>query len=359
MFFEGWFLMSKDIRVALSFFNHHKTKRLHLMFGDSGIVALMKLWAYCAEHCPTGEVSRFDEIEWKLATGLDENCLEFVEALCSPAISFVDVKNSNKYIHDWEEHNGWVFHSSTRKKIAQKAASAKWGSTGSKNKLNRSQRMSDAKKKGNHSQIEWEEMRDFFKICVKCCGDSGLTELDRDHIIPLYKGGSHGLDNIQPLCAKCNSSKGWDTTDYRLIFCTSRNIKMPAKWVRSAGVNCNETPAPSPSPIPSPIPSPKSKALSGKPDEIPYQEIIEYLNTKTGKSYRATSADTREHIAARWKEGATLAEFKKAIDNMTAKWMKDPEMCQYLRPATLFARGKFDGYVNQVLSKKVSEGVFL
>jgi len=89
--------------------------------------------------------------------------------------------------------------------------------------------------------------------------------------------------------------------------------------------------------------------------EIQYQEVVDYLNLKAGTNYRANSADTREHIAARWKEGANLSDFKMAIDNMTAKWLNDPKMCQYLRPATLFARGKFEGYVNQIITKNERE----
>ena len=42
-------------------------------------------------------------------------------------------------------------------------------------------------------------------ICAHC----GVTEnLTIDHIIPLAKGGTNDLDNLQPLCKSCNSSKG-------------------------------------------------------------------------------------------------------------------------------------------------------
>lgn len=42
--------------------------------------------------------------------------------------------------------------------------------------------------------------------CVHC----GTTEkrLEVDHITPLKKGGTNYIENIQPLCKSCNSSKG-------------------------------------------------------------------------------------------------------------------------------------------------------
>ena len=105
----------------------------------------------------------------------------------------------------------------------------------------------------------------------------------------------------------------------------------------------------------------KNTEETSKPplEEIPYKEIIDHLNGALKTHYRSTSASTREHIAARWKEGATLAEFKRAIDNMALKWGKDPKMCSYLRPDTLFAKGKFDGYVNQIITEKEKRGVML
>lgn len=46
-----------------------------------------------------------------------------------------------------------------------------------------------------------------------CCGE--IKKLTVDHIVPLSKGGSNDIDNIQPLCQSCNSKKHTETIDYR------------------------------------------------------------------------------------------------------------------------------------------------
>jgi 5-methylcytosine-specific restriction endonuclease McrA len=40
--------------------------------------------------------------------------------------------------------------------------------------------------------------------------------LTEDHVVPLSLGGSNDIDNIQPLCKSCNSSKRGRHIDYRL-----------------------------------------------------------------------------------------------------------------------------------------------
>ena len=87
-----------------------------------------------------------------------------------------------------------------------------------RNRVLRAQRLAIAKSKGTHSKLQFESLKKSCgNICVICNGSSGLLNLERDHIIPLYQGGSDAIENIQPVCAKCNSSKGHDSTDYRPI----------------------------------------------------------------------------------------------------------------------------------------------
>lgn len=68
-------------------------------------------------------------------------------------------------------------------------------------------RLKLARLRGQHTPEEWQALQvEFGGRCVRC-GVAGM-HLDRDHIKPIYQGGSDGIDNIQPLCACCNASKG-------------------------------------------------------------------------------------------------------------------------------------------------------
>lgn len=59
--------------------------------------------------------------------------------------------------------------------------------------------------KGSHSLEQWESLK--AKHDHKCVGCGEAKILTRDHIIPLALGGSHHIENIQPLCRNCNSRK--------------------------------------------------------------------------------------------------------------------------------------------------------
>lgn len=50
-------------------------------------------------------------------------------------------------------------------------------------------------------------------ICLCCGSDKKITI---DHIIPVFKGGGNDINNLQPLCHRCNSSKRIKIIDYRL-----------------------------------------------------------------------------------------------------------------------------------------------
>jgi len=85
----------------------------------------------------------------------------------------------------------------------------------------------------------------------------------------------------------------------------------------------------------------------GEPDGvIPYQEIINYLNSKANKKFRVTTPCTRKYINQRWNDGFRLDDFKKVIDIKLVNWLNDPTRNIYLRPQTLFGP-KFESYLNE------------
>jgi uncharacterized phage protein (TIGR02220 family) len=79
---------------------------------------------------------------------------------------------------------------------------------------------------------------------------------------------------------------------------------------------------------------------------IPYAAIIQYLNEKTGKSFKPDSRKSKDLIQARFKEGFTLEDFKKVMDLKSAEWQQDSRFSKFLRPETLFGT-KFESYLNQ------------
>lgn len=96
----------------------------------------------------------------------------------------------------------------------------------------------------------------------------------------------------------------------------------------------------------------EGNTLSGKPDSLPIQEIVQYLNAKTGRDFSYKTDDTRVKIGARWREGRTLDDFKAVIDFQIKEWGADPKMAKYLRPETLFGT-KFESYLQAARSGSV------
>jgi 5-methylcytosine-specific restriction endonuclease McrA len=70
--------------------------------------------------------------------------------------------------------------------------------------------------KSTHTEEEWLELKAFYNFkCLRCGAQEPDIKLTRDHVVPLTQGGSDSIDNVQPLCAHCNSKKNNKHIDYR------------------------------------------------------------------------------------------------------------------------------------------------
>lgn len=67
---------------------------------------------------------------------------------------------------------------------------------------------------GTHTKEQWWALLKFCGLkCLKC--GSEQRKITKDHIVPVYQGGSDLIDNIQPICSTCNQKKSAENIDYR------------------------------------------------------------------------------------------------------------------------------------------------
>ena len=104
--------------------------------------------------------------------------------------------------------------------IGARCPSWKDGRSKDKNYLWRLRRDYELRKinaEGSHTRGEWELLKKQYGFkCPACQKIEPEIILTEDHIIPLSKGGSDYIENIQPLCRSCNSIKRLKTTKYSL-----------------------------------------------------------------------------------------------------------------------------------------------
>ena len=91
------------------------------------------------------------------------------------------------------------------------------------------------------------------------------------------------------------------------------------------------------------------------PDGAPSlsSSMVDYLNKKTGSSYRATKSVT-ERIGNLVADGYAAEDMTRVIDLKVSEWGGSEKMRQYLRPSTLFGE-KFEEYVQQPDPPEVEE----
>lgn len=82
--------------------------------------------------------------------------------------------------------------------------------------------------RGNSGEFtigEWELLKKQYGFTCPCCGrNEPEIQLTIDHIIPVVKGGSNYIENIQPLCRSCNSKKNIKIIKYEN--CCKKDISL-------------------------------------------------------------------------------------------------------------------------------------
>lgn len=72
---------------------------------------------------------------------------------------------------------------------------------------------------GSFTQHEWHNLCAYYDFtCLRCGRQEPDIELTVDHVISLSKGGRNSIENLQPLCRTCNTSKHARAIDYRPYF---------------------------------------------------------------------------------------------------------------------------------------------
>ena len=80
-------------------------------------------------------------------------------------------------------------------------------------------RLRKANVQGSFTDKEWFALcAKYNYTCLSCLKREPEIILTIDHIVPISKGGTGDIDNIQPLCLSCNCSKFDKIIDYRIDY---------------------------------------------------------------------------------------------------------------------------------------------
>jgi len=88
---------------------------------------------------------------------------------------------------------------------------------------------------GNFTPQEWQAIKEKYNLMCLCCKQKEpFIKLTVDHIVPLSRGGSNWISNIQPLCFSCNGRKFTKIINFTILrtnansddFITNNSIKI-------------------------------------------------------------------------------------------------------------------------------------
>lgn len=108
-----------QFRVDSGYFSNLKIRKLQRRLGEAGVVAHLRLFAYAAEHRPTGELAGMTSEDVETVTEWPGEAGVFVKELISLRLLDVSEGDQALTIHHWPEHNPWVSESPGRSENAR------------------------------------------------------------------------------------------------------------------------------------------------------------------------------------------------------------------------------------------------
>ncbi|MDE7064195.1 MAG: hypothetical protein K2O70_01835 [Desulfovibrionaceae bacterium] len=257
--------MNTDIRIAVDFFAHHKTRKLKKRIGSDGVLSLIQLWTYAAKIRPDGDLDGMSGEDIELAADWDGEDGAFAAALAD--VGFLECVDGRFVLHDWVENNPWAVGSDSR---------------------------SDTSRLSRMSRSFPNEYQTLVQAWIK-----GISKADYEEL---------------------KLAKNPSTIVQRIINDTSTTVEQPLNDRKDSVPNrsneFNERPSPAPSPSPvleenintPPLPPTGGNAV-GETEQIPPQPIPEQPDVPEG----ASKPERRKRDPT----GNTLPELRQAIAALT------------------------------------------
>jgi len=121
-------------------------------------------------------------------------------------LNFQKIKTSNceYYVNNKNKEKKQKWYQSNKNKSI--ANNKKWRESNPEKVLNANHLRRLRKLNNGLFLVTVKELNKLYNSSCFYCGS--IKKIEMDHVVPLSRGGSHGIGNLVPACSKCNLSKG-------------------------------------------------------------------------------------------------------------------------------------------------------